>query len=56
MPKSFVHFSRLGDLVLSGFSRVASKDYHIVILQYYVIYVLSEALNVAFSFSNKMSQ
>lgn len=45
MPKSFVHFNKLGDLVLSGFSRVASKGYHTIILQYYSIYVLAKALN-----------
>lgn len=56
MPKSFAHFNKLGDLVLSGFSRVASKGYHIVILQYNVIYVLGKSLNGSFSFSNKKSQ
>lgn len=45
MPKSFVHFSKLGDLVLSGFSRVASKGYHTTILQYYEMHVLAKALN-----------
>ena len=43
--KSFVHFSKLGDPVLSGFSRVASRGYHTVILQYYAIYALAKALN-----------